>query len=363
MDSVAKWVLNDEFWLPKGMYFEDLLEEESTKRVAKPSDLQMVPLYGVALLLCRWVFERLVANPLSKSIGVPSTQRKQPTNDPRLEEHYQTNKTVTDIEAKELAAALNVSSKSIQRWFRRRRNLDRPNLRKKFAEASWRCVFYLFAFTYGFSMLVKAPWLWDTSKCWDGYPRQGVWDTVYYYYMLEGGFYVSLLYSIVGDVKRKDFWEQLIHHAATILLILFSYIANFLRVGTLVMAVHDVSDILLEAAKCFSYAKKEKCADVTFITFAVVFIVSRLLLYPYLVLYTTLVKALDFFGPFPSYYFFNALLLILQGLHIFWASIIVRMALRMWVVGKVEKDARSDVEEVSSSDEDLEEIKEDKKKI
>lgn len=39
---------------------------------------------------------------------------------------------------------------------------------------------------------------------------------------------------------------MLVHHLATIFLITFSYANNMLRVGTLVMCVHDASDIFLE---------------------------------------------------------------------------------------------------------------------
>ena len=39
---------------------------------------------------------------------------------------------------------------------------------------------------------------------------------------------------------------MLVHHFATISLITFSYANNMLRMGTLVMCVHDAADIFLE---------------------------------------------------------------------------------------------------------------------
>lgn len=39
---------------------------------------------------------------------------------------------------------------------------------------------------------------------------------------------------------------MLVHHMATIILITFSYANNMLRAGTMVMCVHDASDIFLE---------------------------------------------------------------------------------------------------------------------
>lgn len=44
----------------------------------------------------------------------------------------------------------------------------------------------------------------------------------------------------------QDFKEQIIHHVATIILLSFSWFANYVRAGTLIMALHDSSDYLLE---------------------------------------------------------------------------------------------------------------------
>ena len=64
--------------------------------------------------------------------------------------------------------------------------------------------------------------------------------------MIELAFYWSLLFSQFIDVKRKDFWQMFLHHIATISLLSFSYIVNFVRVGSLVLVVHDCADYWLE---------------------------------------------------------------------------------------------------------------------
>ena len=71
--------------------------------------------------------------------------------------------------------------------------------------------------------------------------------------MVETGFYYALLIGSIFDVKRSDFWELVFHHIITIFLLSISWTINFVRVGSLVLLSHDISDIILEAGKLVRY--------------------------------------------------------------------------------------------------------------
>uniref|UniRef100_A0A8C3GGF8 TLC domain-containing protein n=1 Tax=Cairina moschata TaxID=8855 RepID=A0A8C3GGF8_CAIMO len=150
-------------------------------------------------------------------------------------------------------------------------------------------------------------------------------------------------------LSHQDFKEQIVHHAATIFLISFSYCANYIRIGTLVLVIHDASDCFLEPTKIFNYMKWKKTCDSLFMIFAAVFLISRLIIFPYTVLYNTYYYSMEIFQPFFGYYFVNALLITLQLLHIFWSCLIIHMMVFAYLnhlsLLQKRKDARSDTEE------------------
>lgn len=148
----------------------------------------------------------------------------------------------------------------------------------------------------------------------------------------------------------QDFTEQVIHHFVTIILISFSYSLNLLRIGSLVLLLHDSSDYLLEASKLFNYTHWRRLCDTLFIIFSLVFFYTRLVLFPTRILYTTYFESTVNLGTFFGYYFLNILLMILQLLHVFWSCLILRMIYSFIKKGQMEKDVRSDVEELDSSD-------------
>ncbi|CAN0304989.1 unnamed protein product, partial [Hapterophycus canaliculatus] len=122
------------------------------------------------------------------------------------------------------------------------------------------------------------------------------------------------------DTRRSDFWQMLVHHLATLFLLTYSWLMSLVRIGTLIMLCHDVSDIFMETAKLFNYAQKRfhwchLAADGFFLVFAGVFGFSRLYVFPkYLVLSVWRTTALSE----ASRLFFCGLLCTLLVLHVFW---------------------------------------------
>uniref|UniRef100_A0A3Q1EXH6 Ceramide synthase 5 n=1 Tax=Acanthochromis polyacanthus TaxID=80966 RepID=A0A3Q1EXH6_9TELE len=224
-----------------------------------------------------------------------------------------------------LSKQLDWEVRKVQRWFRHRRNQDKPSTHTKFCES-----------------IESSRWNGLTLPCLCSVSPQVMTPGLYHYYVTELAFYWSLMFSQFTDIKRKDFLIMFIHHLATVGLISFSYVNNMARVGSLVLCVHDASDFLLEAAKLANYAKYQRFCDFLFIVFSVVFFITRLVIFPVWILNSTMFESWSIVGPFPSWWLFNFLLLVLQVLHIFWAYLIARIALKAMLRGKDDPDTPSD---------------------
>ncbi|XP_035888626.1 ceramide synthase 4 isoform X2 [Phyllostomus discolor] len=348
--SLNEWLWQDRFWLPPNSSWADL-EDRDGRVYAHPQDMLAALPLALALVVVRFTFERLVGLPLSRWLGVRNRARRPVQPNATLEKHFLVEgQRLTEPEMVILATQCGLTLRQTQRWFRRRRNQDRPCLTKKFCEASWRFAFYLFSFFGGLSVLYHESWLWRPAMCWDNYPNQTLKPALYYWYLLELSFYISLLITLPFDVRRKDFKEQVVHHLVTITLITFSYSTNLLRIGSLVLLLHDSADYLLEACKMFNYAHQWRVCNSLFIVFSLVFFYTRLVLFPTQILYTTYYESIANSAPFFGYYLFNSLLVMLQLLHVFWSCLILRMICNFTKKGQMEKDIRSDMEESDSSE-------------
>ncbi|XP_049644242.1 ceramide synthase 4-like [Suncus etruscus] len=345
-----EWFWSEKLWLPANVTWADL-EDRDGQVYPHPRDLLVALPMSLALLALRFIFERFIALPLSWWLGVRDQPRLPVKPIPALERHFMTaGPKFKEAQMVLLASQCGLTLQQIRCWFWRRRNQDQPSLSKKFCEASWRFTHFFCSSLGGFSILYHESWLWRPVMCWDSYPNQPLKPTLYYWYLLDLSFFISLLIMMPLDNKRKDFKEQVLHHIVTIALIVFSYSSNLLRIGSVVLLLLNCSDYLLQAGKMFNYTQYQNVSKVLFFIFALVFFCTRMVIFPTQILYTTYYESINGRSPFFGYYFFNGLLMIIQVLHVYWSYLILRMLYNFTWKGKVSRDICSNVEESETSD-------------
>nr|DBA32530.1 TPA: hypothetical protein GDO54_000314 [Pyxicephalus adspersus] len=310
MSALSAWFWNERFWLPQNVTWADLADTENGEQYPRAGHLFYAFPIALGIFVLRLLFERIIAKPCAIRLGLQGSGPRKAQPNSILEKVFTSITKCPDGKHLEgLSKQLDWDTRKIQRWFRHRRNQDKPSLVTKFSESMWRFIFYLYIFSYGICFLWSAPWFWDTRQCWYNYPYQPLTTGLYYYYIQELAFYWSLMFSQFIDIKRK-------------------------------------------AAKMTNYAKYQKLCDTFFMMFGLLFVTTRLVIFPTWILNTTMFESWELIGPYPSWWLFNGLLLILQVLNVVWSCLVIRLAYRSLTRGKVIKDDRSDIES-SSEEEDM----------
>lgn len=186
-------------------------------------------------------------------------------------------------------------------------------------------------------------WGFQSSLWYEDYPFIPISPPHKAFYLLQLSVYVHLLISQFFDIKRKDFVEMFFHHVTAIVLIVVSYLSNFVRIGAIVLVLHDISDVFLESAKLAKYSKCGKAGDFLFALFALSFFVFRLVIFPLHVIKSAMFDASHLSKETNMRILFVAFLLVLFGLHLFWFSLIMKMVIQVYR-GEMNKDIRSDSE-------------------
>jgi len=226
----------------------------------------------------------------------------------------------------------------------------------KFSEVSYKMCWHILLTVYGILFVaLEEDYFGDTKNTlWNNYPLMTVSSTVYWYVMLEFGYYIHEFVFFFFEQKRSDDAMMLTHHLATLALISGSYIMNMNCIGAAVMIVHDIADAFLEIAKLFNYMKDarpwaEGVSDAVFVCFAIAFIASRCGVFPYKILYQGCLLSMN--KTVPTFFILNILhgfLWVLQLLHIIWSYMIVKSALK-FLKGEEIADERSMVEGLQKS--------------
>ncbi|GER42188.1 LAG1 longevity assurance homolog 2 [Striga asiatica] len=222
----------------------------------------------------------------------------------------------------------------------------------KCSESLWKLTYYG---TIEFCVLITAyrePWFNDVKQYFRDLLDQELKLPLKLIYMCQCGFYMyGIAALLVWETRRKDFSVMMSHHIVTLILIAFSYLTRFFRIGAVILALHDASDIFMEAAKTFKYAEIEIGASVSFGLFALSWLVLRLIYFPFWVIRASSYHSCEVINMSDPYYWglyyvFNTMLFTLLGFHIYWWKLICAMIIKqLKSKGKVGEDIRSDSED------------------
>ncbi len=314
-------------------------------------DLGLSVLCALLLTILKMVLDRIVFTPLAKRILFLRPEEL-PFSNSTLELEFVKSKGAicADINMiKTLATTQNLSVEKINLWLKVRQARDRnANKLQRFLESLWRLVVYSTTVCVGVSVLMPLPWVVNREKCWDDWethkldPGMGM-----FYIYLQLPLYLHLLFTLVTEMKNlRSVWEMTLHHVLVILLMTFSYLGNFVRIGALALMSHDVTHVFLEMSKMSNYLKWYSLSDLLFASFALSWVYARLWWFSTEVVLPAFQHKDLVLGN--SQFVFLPLLCFVLVLDLYWFKIIASMAYRiLW--GGVNKRS-NDVTDMTTDD-------------
>lgn len=359
--SAGAFLWNEKWWFGENAKWEDLVSTDPEVYYPRVRDMNWSLLVGLGLMVLRNIYEKVLIRPLAASLGVKERKERYLTPNATLEAAFISHSgRVPDSEIQSLRKQTDLTERQIQRWLYTRKLQTVPSALYKFKECSWHFFCYTFLVLFGLRTLWDKPWGFSTVRCWIGWPKQHIDTDVFFLYLIELGFYWSLLFAMLfqKDYHKKDKKEMIVHHCFTIALMYFSWACNFVRGGALIVVLHDFVDPWLAIAKMAQYSKHQRTCEIFFGMFILTWLVSRCVIYPLWILNMAVFEMREYayLSPAPAYWLFNALLFGLQFLHLFWTYLILRVACQKVLKGSIEKDSRSESEsemdEPSSDEED-----------
>lgn len=232
-------------------------------------------------------------------------------------------------------------------------SLSGPIQMKKWTEQSWQLFVHAsFALLEGY-ILSGEPWYDQPATCWIPHPYEQLKGfrkdlVVVYMAQLSIWIYTCVIHRFF-DERRKDYYVMYVHHIATIALVACSFSVGYLRIGILVLWVHDVSDIFIDLLKMTNYLKLDGPkgwfgSEIAYVASLVAWVYWRLYRYPFRVLRGSWLEPYWLHAPqprvndgmwgamqfdLPLWIELNGLLFLLLGLHIYWFKLLLGVGWRI----------------------------------
>jgi ceramide synthetase len=226
------------------------------------------------------------------------------------------------------------------------------NLRKKKIEkaafAYFRSLWYLFITIVGYYCLKDEEWLprtlggtartlKDLDQFWDGLPYQPQNRKVVIYYMIQFG---SALCTFILQFKqnrtRNSYGEFLLHDMATLMLLIISFLNNYLRMGAVVLFLHDISDIFSYGCKIFVDTEYLKTTLFFYVSLVLSWFWTRLYVFPFQVILQCFTNNIWARPELVGYMIIAICLATLLCLHVYWIVLILNIGVKFLRTGEAD---------------------------
>ena len=100
----------------------------------------------------------------------------------------------------------------------------------------------------------------DYTQFWTPHPRSNQMskDSIHVLYLLQMAIWIVTCFQHrFVEERHKDYFMMYAHHVVTIALVALSYFNNYMRIGVVVLFIHDLSDIPVDLLKIFNYCQLE----------------------------------------------------------------------------------------------------------
>lgn len=143
----------------------------------------------------------------------------------------------------------------------------RKILKRKLAINMFKFIYYSSATVFGYYVLLRCDYFPKElggnghmrNMFSNGYPNSFYFEkpkflNLYYFVCLSYSF-VDLIWLIFIYDRQSDFWNMLLHHLCTSSLIIFSYVTNYSNIGSIVLFLHNATDVVVYAYRIVLYCQ------------------------------------------------------------------------------------------------------------
>jgi len=94
-------------------------------------------------------------------------------------------------------------------------------------------------------LMYNSEFWFNLNGLWKGWPFRETTGLHKWYYLVQWAFYMQQIMVVNIEEKRKDYAQMFTHHIFTSSLIFLSYGYYHMRVGTIILCIMDIIDIVL----------------------------------------------------------------------------------------------------------------------